>query len=118
MESFISRQPVQKGHADLVDTDALKAHFSLTRVQSIIAFIFQKHKGSLEKFFTKQKYFKSGPNLKDSRTTKTEIPFGMDRKHHGKRSKCWLPAFFPFPTMFSKGFFFQVAKSQDFVVKG
>ena len=23
----------------------------------------------------------------------------------GKRRKCWLPAFSPFPTMFSKGFF-------------
>ena len=26
------------------------------------------------------------------------------RKHCGKRRKCWLPAFSPFPTMFSKGF--------------
>ena len=24
------------------------------------------------------------------------------RKHCGKRRKCWLPAFSPFPTMFSK----------------
>ena len=24
------------------------------------------------------------------------------RKHPGKRIKCWLPAFFPFPTMFSR----------------
>ena len=34
-----------------------------------------------------------------------EILFGMGRKHCGKRRKCWLPAFSPFPTIFSKGFF-------------
>ena len=27
------------------------------------------------------------------------------RKHCGKKRKCWLPAFSPFPTMFSKAFF-------------
>ena len=32
----------------------------------------------------------------------------MDRKHCGKRRKCWLPALSLFPTMFSKGFFFKV----------
>ena len=37
---------------------------------------------------------------------KTEIHFGMVRKHCGKRRKCWLPAFSPFPAMFSKGFYF------------
>ena len=31
---------------------------------------------------------------------KTEILFGIGRKHCGKRRKCWLPAFSPFPTMF------------------
>ena len=46
---------------------------------------------------------------------KYEICFGKGRKHCGKRRKCrkhcgkrrkyWLPAFFPFPTMFSEGFF-------------
>ena len=41
----------------------------------------------------------------------------MGRKHHGKRRKCWLPAFSPFPTMF-KGFFLRVIKIQDCVVKG
>ena len=25
----------------------------------------------------------------------------------GKGEKCWLPAFSPFPTMFSKGFYFR-----------
>ena len=35
---------------------------------------------------------------------KTEILFGMSRKPYGERRKCWLQAFSPFPTMFSKGF--------------
>ena len=38
-------------------------------------------------------------------------------KHCGKRRKCWLPAFSPFPTVFSKAFFFRVVKSWDCVVK-
>ena len=46
-----------------------------------------------------------------------EIHFGKSRKHCGKRRKCWLPAFSPFPTMFSKGFLFRVVKSRDYVVK-
>ena len=33
---------------------------------------------------------------------------GRSRKHCGKRRKCWLPAFYPFSTMFSKPFFFRV----------
>ena len=36
-----------------------------------------------------------------------DILFGMARKHCGKR-KCWLPAFSPFPTMFSKGLLFRL----------
>ena len=39
------------------------------------------------------------------------------RKHCGKRRKCWLPAFSPFPTVFSKAFFLRVVKSRDCVVK-
>ena len=35
----------------------------------------------------------------------------------GKKRKCWLPAFSLFPTMFSKGFFQRVVKSQDSMVK-
>ena len=31
--------------------------------------------------------------------------FGKGRKHSGKRRKCWLLAFSPFPTMFLKGIF-------------
>ena len=43
---------------------------------------------------------------------KTEIPFGMSDKHCGKRRKCWLPAFSPLPTMFSKAFFSKGVKVQ------
>ena len=48
---------------------------------------------------------------------KIEICFGKGRKHCGKRRKCWLPAFSPFPTMFLKGFFFNVVKSRNSIVK-
>ena len=41
----------------------------------------------------------------------------MDRKRFWKRRKCWLPAFSPFPKMFSKASFLRVVKSQDRVVK-
>ena len=34
-----------------------------------------------------------------------------------KRRKCWLPAFSPFPTMFSKGFYTRVVKSGGCAVK-
>ena len=37
---------------------------------------------------------KSGSNI--------EIHLWQGRKHCWKRRKCWLPAFSPFPTMFSK----------------
>ena len=43
--------------------------------------------------------------------------FSEGLKHCGKRRKCWLLAFSPFPTMFSKGFFFRVVKSRDCMVK-
>ena len=33
----------------------------------------------------------------------------------GKGEKCWLPAFSPFPTMFSKAFFSRVVKSRDYI---
>ena len=48
---------------------------------------------------------------------KKEILFGMGGKHCGKRRKCWLPAFSPFPTMFSKAFFSRGVKSRDCVGK-
>ena len=43
--------------------------------------------------------------------------YRMDRKHGWKRRKCWLPAFSPFPTTFSKGYFLGLVKSRDSVVK-
>ena len=48
---------------------------------------------------------------------KTEICFVNERKHCGKRRKCWLPAFSPFATKFSNGFLLRVVKTQDCVVK-
>ena len=48
----------------------------------------------------------------------TEILFGMGRKHCGERGKCWLPAFSPFPTTFSKGFLPRFVKSQDLCGEG
>ena len=50
--------------------------------------------------------------------SKFEICFGNDRKHCEKRRKCWLPAFSPFPTMFSKAVLSRVVKSRDCLVKG
>ena len=50
-------------------------------------------------------------------TEKIKFCIGKGRKHVGKRRKCWSPAFSPFPTMFSKGFFPRVVKSRDCVVK-
>ena len=35
----------------------------------------------------------------------------------GKRRKCWLPAYSPFPATFSKGLLLRVVKSPDCVVK-
>ena len=46
-----------------------------------------------------------------------EICNGKGRKHCGKWRKCWLPAFSPFPTMFSKAFCLRVVKSWVCVVK-
>ena len=39
------------------------------------------------------------------------------RKHCGKRRKYWLPAFSPFPTMFSEGYFLRVIRNRDCGVK-
>ena len=50
-------------------------------------------------------------------TEKLKSFFGRVGKHCGKRRKCRLPAFSPFPTMFSEGLFIRVIKSQDYVVK-
>ena len=50
--------------------------------------------------------------------SKFETCFGTGRKHCGKKRKCWLPAFSPFPARFSKGFLPWVVKSRDCLVKG
>ena len=42
---------------------------------------------------------------------KTEIRYREGGKHFGKRRKCWLLSFPPFPTMFSKGFFSRSLRS-------
>ena len=49
--------------------------------------------------------------------SKFEYFGGKGRKHFGQRRKCWLPAFSPFPKMFSKASFLRVIKSQDCVEK-
>ena len=49
-------------------------------------------------------------------TLEQKFFLGWVKKHCGKRRKCWLSAFSPFPTMFSKGFFPRVVKSRDCVV--
>ena len=72
------------------------------------------------------KIFSLIPNWKHLQTKneselEIDICMGKGRKYCGKRRKCWLPAFSPFPTpfptMFSKGLFLKVFKSQDCMVK-
>ena len=48
---------------------------------------------------------------------KSENCFLKVRKHCGKKRKCWLPAYSPFPTTFSTGFSVEVVKSRDCVVE-
>ena len=65
-------------------------------------------------YLSKLKAFADGKiNVK-----RIEICFRKGRKHCGKRRKCWLPAFSPYPTFFSKGFFHRAFKSRRSVVKG
>ena len=54
---------------------------------------------------------------KNKHDSKFEFCFGKGRKHLGKRRKCWLPAFSPFPTIFPKAFSFKEITSQNFMVK-
>ena len=90
---------------------------------SFISFVSANDVSWLSYLFTKRKKILDWSKLKafaDNKTNvteKTEICFGKGRKHSGKRRKCWLPAFSPFSTMFSKGFFLGVVKSRDCVVK-
>ena len=90
------------------------------------AFVFHKHilfhmvKGSL---YDKKKVIDSFPNSKILDQSKLKAyrrqikadqngkySPGYVTKHCGKKRKCWLPAFSPFPTMFSKAFFFRSLK--------
>ena len=73
--------------------------------------------------FTKQQNFKlvnieSICRQYDKCDQKIEICVWKGRKHWGKRRKCWLPAFSPFPTVFSKAFFSRGVKSRDCKVMG
>ena len=73
--------------------------------------------------FTKQQNFRlvqiqSICRRQNKSDSKIEICVGKSRKHCGKRRKCWLPAFSPFPIMLSKAFFSRGVKSADCVVKG
>ena len=60
--------------------------------------------------------FKELADYKINMTENIEICIGKGGKHDRKRRKCWLLAFSPFPTMFSKGFFSRVLKSRNCVV--
>ena len=70
------------------------------------------------RLFTKQQNFKpvqiqSSCIRQNDSDSKIEICVGKNRKHCGKRRKFWLPAFSPFPTMFSKAFLSRGVKNLD-----
>ena len=63
--------------------------------------------------------FKAFADDKINVTKKTERSFWDGKKTLWEKDKMLrLPAFSPIPTMFSKGLFFRVVKSQDCVVEG
>ena len=62
--------------------------------------------------------FKALADGKINVTEKLKFVLGRVENTVGKGEKCWLPAFSPFPAMFSKAFFFRVVKTPDCVVKG
>ena len=49
-------------------------------------------------------------------TEKLKFVSGREENIVRKR-KYWLPAFSPFPTMFSKSYLFKIVKSKDCVIK-
>ena len=67
---------------------------------------------ALTKKFLEQSKLNTFADNKINVTKKIEILFENSKKYCGKRRKRWLPAFSPFPTMFSKSFL-RVAISQD-----
>ena len=68
-----------------------------------------------DKILTQSK-FKEAADDKIIVTQGLKFVFWNNRKHCGKRRKCWSPAFSPLPAMFSKAFFSIGVKSQDCVV--
>ena len=54
----------------------------------------------------------------DDKIDVIDICFGKGRKQCGKWRKCRLPAFSPFPTMFSKACFTTALKTRDCLGKG
>ena len=72
--------------------------------------------------FTKRQNFRSFQTESISRlqhkcNPKTEFCFEKGRRHCGKKRKCWLPAFSPFPIMFAKVFFVRAVKNRDCMIK-
>ena len=55
----------------------------------------------------------------DNVSVTQKLNFNLEKVENivGKKRKCWLPAFSPLPTMFSKCFFLGVGKSRDCVAK-
>ena len=49
-----------------------------------------------------------------------KLKFGLQRVENivGKKRKWWQTAFYPFPTIFSKGLFIRFVKNQDCMLKG
>ena len=67
--------------------------------------------------FSQLKAFADNKCHSNAITENIEVCVGKNRKHCWKRMICWLPAFYPFPTMFSKASFSRGVKSWDCVVK-
>ena len=90
--------------------------FQFLNYQYILYVVFKINTLPNDKFldWSKLKEFADDKNKCDS---KFEIRFWKGRKHCWKRTKCWLPAFSPFFTKFSKAFFFRLVRSRDCVVK-
>ena len=53
-----------------------------------------------------------------NKTQKSKLNMESIENLVGKRRKCWLPAFSPFPRRFSKAFSPSVVKTQDRLGKG
>ena len=78
---------------------------------------------TVDYLFTKRQHFRfvqiqSICRRQINSDSKFEIYVGKSSKQCGeKRRKCWLPAFSPFPTMFSEAFFSSDVKSRNCVAK-